>query len=93
VNLEVMTRDRVVFSGEVDAVILPALEGEMGVLPGHADFIVMLGKGSVKATGPSLARSIPVSGGFAEVSHDRVVILPNVIETSPTAGLGSSLST
>jgi F-type H+-transporting ATPase subunit epsilon len=86
VNLEVMTPDRVVFSGEVDAVMLPALEGEMGILAGHADFIVMLGKGSVRATGRGETRDIAVSveGGYAEVSHDRVIVLPDAAEATPT---------
>jgi F-type H+-transporting ATPase subunit epsilon len=79
VNLEVLTRDRVVYSDKADMVILPAWQGEMGILAGHADFVVMLKAGNVRVEGKGQSQTIPVSGGFAAVSHDRVVVLPDAI--------------
>jgi F-type H+-transporting ATPase subunit epsilon len=82
VNLEVLTRDGVVYSDEADMVILPAWQGEMGVLAGHADFVVMLKAGNVRIRGHGQSQTIPVSGGFAEISHDRVVVLPDAAEAA-----------
>ena len=81
-NLEVLTRDGVVYSDEADMVILPAWQGEMGVLAGHADFVVMLKQGLVKVEAKGRSQTISVSGGFAEISHNRVVVLPDA--ASPT---------
>jgi F-type H+-transporting ATPase subunit epsilon len=76
-KLEVMTSHRVLYSGEADMVVLPAWQGEMGVLAGHADFVVMLKAGRVRLLAGGKTETIHVSGGFAEVSHDRVVVLPD----------------
>ena len=57
--------------------MLPAAQGEMGVLPGHADFIVMLAKGQLRARAGGETRTFQVDGGFAEISHNKVTVLPN----------------
>jgi len=71
-----------VFSGPVEALVLPAVGGEMGVLAGHSDFIVMLKQGEVRFTGPGESRAIAIDGGYAEVSHDRVTVLPDAVSTT-----------
>ena len=78
-NLEVMVRERVVYSAEVESVVLPAVEGEMGVLAGHADFIVMLKKGPLRIRSRTGTQAISVDGGYAEVSGDKVVVLPDAV--------------
>jgi F-type H+-transporting ATPase subunit epsilon len=69
----------VVYSGEADSVVLPAWQGEMGILAGHADFVVLLKRGLVRFEAKGSSRTIPVAGGFAEVSHNQVVVLPDEV--------------
>jgi F-type H+-transporting ATPase subunit epsilon len=85
VNLEIITRRQVIYSGKVDTLVLPAMQGEMGVLAGHADFIVMLRKGDVRLSGGGESRTITIDGGFAEVSRDRVTVLPDSVSTTAVA--------
>ena len=76
-NLEVLTRDRMVYCGEADSVILPAWQGEMGILANHADFVVLLKSGAVRFEAKGSSRTIFVTGGFASVSRNQVTVLPD----------------
>ena len=58
----------------VDMVILPALLGEMGVLPGHINMVVQLGMGSLRYKMDEKEEEFAVLGGFAEILHDEVNI-------------------
>ncbi len=78
-NLEVTTKDRVVYSDEVDMVSLPAWDGEMGVLADHADFIILLGKGLLRVQKQGQAKAISIDGGYAEISNNRIVVLPDTV--------------
>ena len=81
-TLEIITRGKVIYSGEVGTLVLPSVQGEMGVLAGHADFIVMLKQGEVRLAGAGESRTIAIDGGFAEISGDRVTVLPDSISTT-----------
>jgi F-type H+-transporting ATPase subunit epsilon len=74
-DLKIVARSRVIFSDRVESVVLPAAEGEMGVLAGHADFVVMLKKGQVRIQGRDGAKVIPVAGGYAGITGDQVLVL------------------
>ena len=56
----------------VDFVALPALEGELGVLPGHIPMIVQLGYGSLRYKQDGKEEEFAVLGGFAEILHESV---------------------
>jgi len=81
-KLEVMTSHKVLYTGEAEMVVLPAWQGEMGILPGHADFVVMLKAGHIRLVTGGKSETVNVSGGFAEVSHDRVVVLPDAADVA-----------
>src|SRR5580700_6700142 len=49
-TLELVTPEKVAWSAPADFVVLPAADGEMGVLPGHMSFLVQLGAGEVRET-------------------------------------------
>ena len=66
--------ENLVFSGEVEHVVVPGTEGEFGVLAGHAPMIAMLKPGILKILGASEQR-IVVVGGFAEVNPDGLTVL------------------
>ncbi|MDQ4121545.1 MAG: F0F1 ATP synthase subunit epsilon [Acidobacteriota bacterium] len=79
-RLEIVTPERSVVSDTVDAVTVPGREGELGILPGHAALISSLKSGILTYTKGSDARKMVVSGGFVEVSNDRVSVLADTAE-------------
>src|SRR2546421_12702403 len=79
-KLEVVTPQRRVVAESVDAVTVPGLGGELGILPGHTPLISQLQTGVLTYTqGPATERLL-VSGGFVEVSNDRVSVLADMAE-------------
>lgn len=82
-TLDLVTPEAVAWSAPADFVVLPAFEGEMGVLPGHAPFLVQLKPGEVRVTDGAQVRRFAVSGGFAEVKDDEVSLFA---ETAELAG-------
>ena len=75
IQLTVVTRERKIIDAEVDEVILPASDGEIGVLPGHTPLLATLRIGQLRyRTGTKIER-IVISWGFAEVLPDRVIVL------------------
>ncbi len=83
-QLEIVSPDRLLLSQPVDMAVIPAAEGEMGVLPGHAPMIVLLRGGTIvlHEGGHPTAR-LYVSGGFAEITPDRCTVLAD--EAVPVA--------
>jgi len=75
INLTVVTRERKIVDAQVDEVILPATDGEIGVLPGHTPLLATLRIGPLRyRTGARIERLV-ISWGFAEVLPDRVIVL------------------
>ena len=76
IDLEIVSPEKLLLSKAADMVVLPAAEGEMGVLPGHAPMIVLLRGGTIRLTvGGQVTDTLYVSGGFAEVTTTRVTVL------------------
>ena len=76
VNLEIVSPEKLLLSREVDMVVIPASEGDMGVLEGHAPMMVMLRGGVVSLyEGDRVIESLFVAGGFAEVTPERCTVL------------------
>ena len=75
-HFELVAPERVLYSGEVDAVMLPGTEGEMTVLPGHAPVMTGLKTGFVVVTDrQNHGTRVLVRGGFAEISQSGVAVL------------------
>lgn len=71
--LNLITPEKQLISNrEADMVVLPALLGEMGILPGHIKTIVQLGMGSLRYKNDGKEEEFAVLGGFAEVLHNVV---------------------
>jgi F-type H+-transporting ATPase subunit epsilon len=76
VDIEIVSPERLLLSKPVDMVVIPAAEGEMGVMPRHAPMIVLLRGGTVRLyQGTNVIETLYVSGGFAEVTPERVTVL------------------
>jgi F-type H+-transporting ATPase subunit epsilon len=75
-DLEIVSPERLLLAKPVDMVVIPAAEGEMGVLVNHAPMIVLLRGGTVRLySGTTVTETLYVSGGFAEVTPERVTVL------------------
>jgi F-type H+-transporting ATPase subunit epsilon len=75
INLTVVTRERKILDAHVDEVILPATEGEIGVLPGHTPLLASLRIGPLTYRTGGRTERLVISWGFAEVLPDRVIVL------------------
>jgi F-type H+-transporting ATPase subunit epsilon len=80
IRLELVTPERLVLSEAVDEVVLPGFEGEFGVLPEHTQFLAILNIGVMWYRKESAVKKIALGGGFAEVTHDRVVVMADTAE-------------
>ena len=74
-QVRIVTPERPVFQGEADAVVVPAHDGEIGVLPRHARMLAALGIGELRATVSGTVHRFFVEGGFVQVRADRVTVL------------------
>ena len=77
-QLEIVTPEAKVFSEEVDMVVLPGVEGELGVLPLHVPLMTRLLPGEVRITQGQKQVELVVGNGFIEVLPDRVCILTDM---------------
>lgn len=75
ISLTVVTRERKFIEVDVDEVVLPASDGEIGVLPGHTPLLTTLRIGVLRYRAGSTVERIVISWGFAEVLPDRVIVL------------------
>jgi F-type H+-transporting ATPase subunit epsilon len=80
IPLSIITPDKVTWEGEVDSLILPAYEGQMGILPGHAPLFAQLTPGVVQIRAGDDTRLLSVSGGFVEVFNGRVSLFAETAE-------------
>ncbi|OLB66829.1 MAG: F0F1 ATP synthase subunit epsilon [Gemmatimonadetes bacterium] len=77
-RVSVISAERAVFEGDAEAVVAPAYDGLVGILPRHAPFMTLLGHGVVKImhTGvPHGTTRLQVAGGFLQVAYDVVRIV------------------
>ena len=87
-EVRVVTPEREVWSGDADMVIAHGVEGDVGILQGHAPLLVRLAEGTVRIQTGGREDRIPVAGGFLHVTSDegatRVDVLADA--SSPAAG-------
>jgi F-type H+-transporting ATPase subunit epsilon len=79
-RLEIVTAEREVFADEVDMVIAPGAEGEVGILPRHAPLLTTLQPGIMRVKNDGDETLMVVSGGFLQVYRNRVLILADTAE-------------
>ena len=74
-TLEIVTPEARVYSESVDTVVIPTVEGEIGILPGHIPLVAQVGAGELRATKGGVTQLLVVGGGFAQVTGEKVSIL------------------
>ncbi len=74
-RVSVVSPEKAVFDGDATAVVAPAYDGEVGVLPRHAPFLTLLGKGDLLIRSAGGSQRIRVEGGFLQVLGNRVRVV------------------
>jgi F-type H+-transporting ATPase subunit epsilon len=80
IKLEIVTPEKMVYSGEVSAVLAWGMEGQLGILPHHAPLMTMLQPGDLVIRKDHEEEVFTVAGGFIEVRPDKVVVLADASE-------------
>jgi len=81
-QVTVICPEQAVFEGAADAVIAPAYDGLVGVLPRHAPFMTLLGEGDLKIRQPDASHTFRVRGGFLQVANDTVRVVAACAEAA-----------
>jgi F-type H+-transporting ATPase subunit epsilon len=79
-KLDIVTIERQVFSDDVDIVIAPGVEGELGILPQHAPLITALKEGELRIKQGPEEQSFAIGGGYLEVLNNQVTVLADSAE-------------
>ena len=93
-HFDLVSPERMVFSGEVEQVDVPGVEGDFGVLAHHAPLIAMIKPGILTVRGAGEAQRIVVVGGFAEVNEQGLTVLADMampVEDFDRASLASQI--
>ena len=89
--LEIVSPDRLLLSQQVEMAVIPAAEGDMGVLPEHAPMIVLLQGGTITLyEGGRPTSRLYVTGGFAEITPERCTVLAD--EAIPVSELSGQVA-
>jgi F-type H+-transporting ATPase subunit epsilon len=79
-RVTVISPEAAMFDGEADAVVAPAYDGEVGILPNHAPFMTLVGEGTlVVRRGESSSRFL-IRGGFLQVVDNRVRVVAEHVQ-------------
>ena len=81
-QLEIVSPERRAFTDEVDMVIVPGIDGQLGILPHHTRLISVLGVGELRIKKGGTEQSLLISGGFVEVRPDKVIVMADLAEHS-----------
>ena len=81
-HVTVVSPERAVFDGAADAVIAPAFDGQVGILPRHAPFLTLLGTGVLRVQQGGTSRRFTVAGGFLQVMGDAVRVVADRVEAA-----------
>lgn len=74
-HVTVISPEGSVFEGEADSLVVPAYDGEVGILPRHAPFMTLLGEGRLVIREGEETTELIVAGGFLDVAYDRVKVV------------------
>jgi F-type H+-transporting ATPase subunit epsilon len=80
IRCEIVSQDRQVFAGEADMIIVPGIQGEMGILPNHAPLLSTLKFGILRVRFQGNEQIFAIAGGVIEVQPDLVTIMADTAE-------------
>ena len=79
-RVTIISPERSVYDGDATSVIAPAFDGEVGILPRHAAFMTLLGRGRLVVRRGEKTSAFTVRGGFLQVRDDVVRVVTEVAE-------------
>jgi F-type H+-transporting ATPase subunit epsilon len=79
-QVTVISPEAAMFDGDADAVVAPAFDGEVGILPNHAPFMTLLGKGNLVVRRGETTSRFFVQGGFLQVVDNRVRVVAEHVQ-------------
>ncbi len=80
-RLDIVTPERELFSGEVNSILAPGFEGQLGILPQHAPLLTVLEEGVLVVRHPERGElTFAIHGGYMQVLPDRIIVLADVAE-------------
>ena len=74
-HLEIVTPERLAYEDDVDMVLVPGIDGEMGILPHHTPLVSLLGVGELTIRKGGSEETFAIAGGFLQVRPDKVVVM------------------
>lgn len=74
-KVSVISPERTIFEGDADSIVVPAWDGQLGVMKGHAPMLVLLGEGDMHIKSGGSDQHFKISGGFMQVADDVVTVL------------------
>lgn len=74
-TLEIVTPEARVYSDTIDTVVIPTVDGEIGILPGHIPLLTQVEHGELRVTKGTSVLFLAVGGGFAQISGDKISVL------------------
>lgn len=80
VQLDITTPRRVVYSNEIDMLIARAIDGNIGIMPGHTPLVTALENSVVRVKNNDEEIPIPISDGFLEVKPDKINLIVRTAE-------------
>ena len=89
--LEIVTPERQVFNDEVDSVVCPGIEGELGILPHHAPLLTTLGFGELRIRKGGDDEYFAIAGGFLQVRPDKVVVMAETADMASEIDLEKAM--
>jgi F-type H+-transporting ATPase subunit epsilon len=92
IKVEIVTPHRLLASDEVDMVTLPGVEGQMGVMRGHAPLLSTLDIGEIILHKGNQVQYVAVGGGVVEVRPDKVTVLAEVAEHAEEIDVGAAVA-
>lgn len=92
IRLELVTPERMILSEDVDEVIAPGVEGDLGVLPDHTPLLTALRVGELAyRTGKQMDYVAIVGGGFLEINNNKVIVLADDAELGQDINLDEAI--
>lgn len=82
-KVSVISPEAVLFEGEVQSIVAPAFDGEVGILTSHAPMVTLLGRGTLRLVAGAGERRFTVAGGFLQVADDAVRIVTERAAPAP----------
>ena len=89
-QVELVAADRKVWTGEAQFVAARSIEGDLGILPGHAPLLGVLVAGEVRIDTGSGKETVTIDSGFLSVDHDRVTIVAEQVDASTLSQAATS---